>query len=219
MISKLKMSTYRAILLMGILLPTLLLTNSFSNKKGIKELKIGKKMPLSEIKMEDVSGTSFSLSELKEKNGIVVIFSCNTCPFVVGNDNFEGWEKQYNDLYDFAQECSMSFVLINSNEAKRPGADSMDEMKKHAAESEYKMRYLLDKDSKLADAFGAKTTPHVFVFDTDLKLRYRGAIDNAAESNNEKVLTYYYDALKSLSKEETIETNTTPPRGCSIKRK
>jgi peroxiredoxin len=199
--------------------PTLLVLNSFSNKGAIKELKIGKKMPLMDRKMEDVSGNSFSLKELAGQNGIVVVFSCNTCPFVVGGKNFEGWEKQYNDLHDYANEQSISFVLVNSNAAKRDGVDSMGEMKTHAKENDYKMKYLVDEGSELADAFGAKTTPHVFVFNSDMKLTYRGMIDNAVEKDSEKAQTYFYDALKSMGKGEKISTKTTVPRGCSIKRK
>ena len=105
--------------------------------------------------------------------------SCNTCPFVVGGAGYPGWEKDYNDIYDKCKELGIGMVLINSNEAKRKGDDSMEEMKKHAAEKNYKMKYVVDKNHVLADAFGAKTTPHIFLFDKDLKLIFTGSIDNS----------------------------------------
>ena len=71
--------------------------------------------------------------------------------FVVGNEDFEGWEKQYNDLYDAAEKNGLGLVLINSNEAKRDGDDSLEEMKLHAAKVNYKMPYLVDENSKLSD--------------------------------------------------------------------
>lgn len=196
-----------------------MLLSSFSNKGKIKELKIGKKMPFAEYKMENIDGKEYVLKDLAEKNGIIVIFSCNTCPFVVGNDNFEGWEHTYNELHKIAKESSMSLVLVNSNAAKRDGVDSMDEMEKHAKDNDYTMKYLVDKDAQLADQFGAKTTPHVFLFKGDLKLAYRGMIDNSVDSKAEVKESYLLDAIRSISKNDKIETQTTAPRGCSIKRK
>lgn len=184
-----------------------------------KELKIGKSMPLSTVELENIKGGTTSLEKMMGENGILVVFSCNTCPFVVGNDNFEGWEKQYNEIDAYAKERGFSMVLVNSNEAKRENADSKDEMIKHAADKNYSMPYLIDKNSVIADAFGAKTTPHVYLFDEGKKLIYRGAIDNAVETDSDTTQTYLYCALNSASKGEKIEIKNTPPRGCSIKRK
>lgn len=196
----------------------MLLFQSSQLKKGAKDLKIGKKAPLSSVDMIGADGETYNLNNLKQENGLIVIFSCNTCPFVVGNDNFEGWEGQYNSIHESAKKNKMGMVLINSNEAKRSGVDSKEEMKKHSDEMNYTMPYVVDKDSKLANAFGAKTTPHVFVFDKDKKLVYRGAIDNSVETEKTDLDTYLYNAIGNLIAGKTIETHTTPPRGCGIKR-
>lgn len=213
-----KRNLTKAVLLLIFLLPTMALFQSSQLKKGNKDLKIGKKAPLSSTNMEGVDGNIYNLDKLTQENGLIVIFSCNTCPFVVGSDSFEGWEGQYNAIHESAKKNKMGMVLINSNEAKRSDVDSKEEMKKHSDEKNYSMPYVVDKDSKLADAFGAKTTPHVFIFDKDKKLVYRGAIDNSVETKKTELDTYLYNAVGNLIAGKTIEVNTTPPRGCGIKR-
>ena len=81
--------------------------------------------------LENANGNATSLSQEAKANGLIVVFSCNTCPFVVGSPNFPGWEEQYDGLKSLAEQNEIGFVLINSNEAKRNGADSFEEMEKH----------------------------------------------------------------------------------------
>lgn len=183
-----------------------------------KTLKIGDTAPLADRRMEGVDGKQYSLNDLKQKNGLVVVFSCNTCPFVVGSENFVGWEGQYNLLANRASAVQMGFVLINSNEAKRNGDDSMDAMKKRAAEQKYVMPYVIDTQHELADACGAKTTPHVYVFDKEMKLIYTGAIDNTVDGKRKQDETYLLNAMQDYINGNEVKTTVTPPRGCSIKR-
>ena len=142
---------------------------SFLNKDAIKSIEIGTNAPMSELEMKDVSNENVSLSTLKKENGLLVIFSCNSCPFVVGNEKTEGWEGRYNELFDLSQENKIGMVLVNSNEAKRETADSFIRMKERSKKMNYKANYILDKNNKLADAFGASTTPHVCSFATPVK--------------------------------------------------
>ena len=114
-----KRNLSKAVLLAVIIVPTMLLFQSFLLKEKGKDLKIGKKFPMASTNLEGIDGANYNLNKLAGENGLVVIFSCNTCPFVVGNDNFEGWEKQYNEIHETAQKNKMGVVLINSNEAKR----------------------------------------------------------------------------------------------------
>ena len=109
-------------------------------------------------------------------------------------------------------------VLINSNEAKRKGDDSFDNMKKRSLENNYKAPYLIDKNNKLADAFGANTTPHVFLFNKDLKLVYTGAIDDAVKSSKDVEEKWLENALNDLGVGKKIKPNKTRNSGCSIKR-
>ena len=212
-----KSNISKAVIIALIIVPTMLLFQS-SQLKGGKDLKIGKKAPMTSTNLTGVDGNSYNLDKLTQENGLIVIFSCNTCPFVVGSDGFEGWERQYNEIYKTAQENDMGVVLVNSNEAKRTGVDSPVEMKKRAEDNEYKMPYIVDTDSKLADAFGAKTTPHAFILDKDKKLVYKGSIDNSWDTKKTELTTYLYNAIANLAEGKTIEENSTAPRGCSIKR-
>jgi len=187
--------------------------------EGSDILEIGTKAPATQLELTDISGEQKTLESLKMENGLLVIFSCNDCPFVVGRgEDTEGWETRYAGLMDYTKENNVGMVLVNSNEAKRPGIDSIEEMKKRAEEQAYSCPYVLDKDSKLADAFGAKTTPHVYLFDADLSLVYKGAIDDNVDAKKDVKKTYLKDALGALLGGKKIDPNTTKNIGCSIKR-
>ncbi len=177
------------------------------------QLQIGDKAVLTETKMVGIDGENHSLEDLKKENGIVVIFSCNTCPFVIA------WEDRYNDIAEWATKNKVGVAFLNSNYKKREGDDSLDAMKAHAAEKGYQFPYLVDKESMLANAFGGQTTPHVFLFDGDFELVYKGAIDDNYKDANEVVETYLKDAIESLAAGEEVAVAETKPLGCSIKRK
>lgn len=196
-------------------LPTLGLILSFSSNK---DLKVGKKMPLGDVKMTNIDDKQYSLGELKGEKGLIVIFSCNTCPFVVGGETFPGWEKDYNNIHEQAKKAGFDVVLVNSNEAKRENDDSLDKMKERAKAQNYTMKYLVDTNSALADAFGAKTTPHVYVFDATDKLLYKGSIDNSWDNQRAQDEAYLTTILGELANGEKTSHKDTPPRGCSIKR-
>ena len=177
------------------------------------ELEIGAQAPAQDLKMKDVNGKELALKDLKSKNGTLVIFSCNTCPFVVA------WEGRYNEIADIAAKNGIKMVAVNSNEAYRDDEDSMEAMREHAKKQGYKFPYLLDKNSELADAFGATRTPHVYLFDKDMKLVYRGAIDNSAKDASAVTAPYLKNALQNLGAGKEIDPNSTKSLGCSIKRK
>lgn len=183
------------------------------------ELAIGSKAPLADVLMMNVNGTQMSLNTAAGPNGLLVVFSCNTCPFVVGNgEKSDGWEGRYNETAIFAKENGVSMVLVNSNEAKRDNHDSMDAMKAHAKENNYGMPYLLDTNHQLADAFGALKTPHVYLFDGDMNLVYRGSIDDNVNRAEEVEEHYLSLAMTRLAEGKKIKTQETKAVGCSIKR-
>ncbi len=190
-----------------------LATVSFSFISDSSPLKIGEKIPLADVKLENISGRKATLSELKQTNGLLVVFSCNTCPFVLA------WENRYNELNDLATKNKIGMVLVNSNEAKRNGDDSKEMMISHAKELGYTMPYLIDTDHKVADAFGARTTPHVFLFNKEGKLAYTGAIDDNSKDASAVKDSYLKDALSELGAGKTsCKTAETKAIGCSIKR-
>ena len=93
------------------------------------ELAIGAKAPLADAAMANVDGTMMTLESAAGPNGLLVVFSCNTCPFVVGNGSkSDGWEGRYNATNEAAQRMGVGMVLVNSNEAKRDNHDSMEAM-------------------------------------------------------------------------------------------
>lgn len=184
----------------------------------LKDLNLGDALPLPDHRMMDVSGQEKSLKELAGKNGLLVIFTCNTCPFVVGDGDSEGWEGRYPELGVFARKHGVGVALVNSNEAKRAMGDSFDDMKKRYTEKGYNHYYLLDKDHQVADAFAARTTPHVFLFDKDLKLVYKGAVDDRMEKAADVKQPFVRNAITNLAEGKPIDPAVTRNIGCSIKR-
>jgi hypothetical protein len=182
------------------------------------QLKLKDKAPLSDKTLFSANTENTSLIKQLKMNGLIVIFSCNTCPFVVGSENFPGWELQYNDLYAQATKNSIGLLILNSNEGKRTGDDSFIEMKNHAEKKAYNMPYLMDENSVLANAFGAKTTPHVYFFNEKLSLIYMGSIDNIWDKNRTQTIPYLMNAMLAKSQGNRIKIKHTTPKGCSIKR-
>jgi peroxiredoxin len=206
---------------LGVIAVAIFAVSTAFTLKGEREdiLAIGAKAPKTDLSMTDVSGKKIALKEVAGKNGLLVIFSCNTCPFVVGNGTkSEGWEGRYPELYDAAKSADIGMVLVNSNEAKRDAGDSMADMQKRYKEEGLKGHYVLDENHVLADAFGALTTPHVFLFDENMKLIYKGAIDDSVESSDSVSEPYLLNAIKAHVSGGKIDPNSTKQLGCSIKR-
>ena len=205
----------KKILITLLCLPFIMLAQNSDKKSSQEEfptIEIKDEMPNMDYEMKSVNGISYSLNNLKEKNGIIILFTCNSCPFVVK------WEDRYKLLEELAKKNNIGLVYINSNYKKRDGDDSYEEMKKHAKKMNYRFPYLLDEKSKLANSFGAKTTPHIFMFNSNLQLAYKGAIDDNYEDINKVKEFYLEDAIQQLVKGKRIKVSETKPVGCSIKR-
>jgi thioredoxin-related protein len=182
-------------------------------------LAIGDMAPKASLKMKNINGRETSLNDAKMDNGLLVIFSCNTCPFVVGGEGSEGWEGRYEELREFSAKNNMGMVLINSNEAKREKGDDLESMKTRAKEHGFsKCNYLLDVNSELANAFFARTTPHVYLFDKNMKLVYKGSIDDNVDDSKKVTAPYLKNAIGNLAAGKAIDPAETKPVGCSIKR-
>lgn len=196
-----------------------ILTLSFiPGEKGISSLEIGSNAPLSDRKMKNATGDEVTLKKAMGNNGLLVIFSCNTCPFVIGKEGSEGWQGRYNEIFELAKSNQIGGILINSNEAKRDKGDSFEDMVRQSQKNGYNVAYALDKDHLMADAFGAKTTPHVFLFDGNYRLVYKGAIDDNNDEASQVKEPWLKNALNNLASSKAIEPNTTRAIGCSIKR-
>ena len=183
-------------------------------------LEIGASIPSPEKMMLNIDDKEYSFDDLKKENGLLVIFSCNTCPFVIGNGSkSEGWENRYPELGDISKDLNIGMVLINSNATRRDDGDSFADMQNHYEHKGYNSFYVLDLNSEMADAFGALTTPHVYLFDNNMKLVYRGAIDDNVKKSSDVKEFYLQNALNNMVAGKTIEPQTTRQLGCSIKRK
>lgn len=184
----------------------------------LPDLKIGDAMPGAEIKMKDITGDLRALKDLMGPRGLLVVFSCNTCPFVVGSEGSEGWEGRYPELMATGARFGVPVALVNSNEAKRNDGDGFADMQDRYKKMGYSGAYLLDEGHRLADAFGARTTPHVFLFDKEMKLVYKGAIDDNVASAAQVKERWAFNAIANLASGKPIDPAQTRNIGCSIKR-
>ena len=184
----------------------------------LPDLTLGTAMPAADVRMKDVGGKELTLNEAMGKNGLLVVFSCNTCPFVVGSEGSTGWEGRYPELSAYGKRHGVEVVFINSNEAKREAGDSYADMQARYKEKKYNGFYVLDADHKVADAFGVRTTPHVFLFNKERALVYKGAIDDNVGDPAAVKAHYAKDAIANLAAGKPIEPAITRNIGCSIKR-
>ena len=176
-----------------------------------RELQIGSKMPEISTKLYEISGKNITLGQIKGDKGTLVIFSCNTCPWVIK------WEDRYVDIASSYLKRGIGMVAINSNIARFRGDDSLINMKKHAKEKNYNFPYAQDPKAKLAYAFGATKTPHVYLFDNNDNLVYRGAIDDNARDADSVEEPYLSNAIDQLLAGKKIKKTTSKAIGCSIK--
>lgn len=179
--------------------------------KPADRLEIGAKAPLANVEVTDVSGEKLTLAEVAGENGLLVNFSCNTCPWV------KAWEDRYNPIANLAEENDIGVIMLNPNAAIRNDGESMEDMQARAKSSNYDFYYALDEQAKLAEAFGATRTPDIFLFNSDMELVYTGAIDDNAKSAQDVEQQFLKDAIQNLVAGKEINPQTTKALGCTIK--
>ena len=140
---------------------------------------IGSTIPKPEQKMKDISGKEVSFKDAMKENGLMVMFSCNTCPVV------HKYESRTVESCKKALDNKIGVILLNPNEAYREKGDSYEDMQGYAKRLGYGWNYVVDENSAMADAFGATRTPEVFLFDKTGKLVYHGAIDDNSNGPDE----------------------------------
>ena len=171
---------------------------------------IGLGAPAPDFDLPGVDGKNHSLSSFKDKPVLVVIFSCNHCPYVVAYE-----DRMVSIQRDYAAK-GVQLVAINSNDDKAYPEDSFPEMIKRAREKGFNFPYLRDESQKAVEAYGGVCTPHVFAFDRNRKLRYRGRIDDSKEESK-VTANDLRNALDDLVAGRTVRVPDTRPFGCSIK--
>lgn len=162
--------------------------------------------------LDTVSEASLQLKDLKGENGTVIMFICNHCPFVIHvNSQLVAISKAY-------QSKGISCIAISSNDAENYPQDSPEKMKLHAETEGYPFPYLYDETQNVAKAYDAACTPDFYLFNSELKLTYRGQLDNSRPGNGIPVtgedLRHALDCLV----ENTENTKPQKPSiGCNIK--
>lgn len=175
-------------------------------------LAIGSAIPNAGTKMKDISGKEVSFKDAMKENGLLVMFSCNTCPVV------HKYESRTVESCKKALDNKIGVILLNSNEAYREKGDSYDDMKDYAKKLGYGWNYVVDQNSAMADAFGATRTPEIFLFDKSGKLVYHGAIDDNSSGPDEVTRKHLSIAMDELVAGKEVSTKTTRSVGCTIKR-
>lgn len=173
------------------------------------KLKFGAQAP--DFSLPGVDGKTYSLDSFKEKKILVVLFTCNHCPYV------QAYEERIIAMQRDYAEKGIQLVAICANNAKEYPEDSLENMKIRAREKRYNFPYLRDETQKVAKAYDAACTPELFAFDADRKLRFHGRIDDNYEDPKKVTKRYFRDALDDLLAGRDVRTPESHPIGCSIK--
>jgi hypothetical protein len=185
---------------------------ALSFRSNIDPLPLGSPIPNAGVKMKDVSGKEVSLEEAKTAKGLLVMFSCNTCPYVIKN------QARTYEICKYAQGNGIGVAVLNSNEAQRADDDSYDAMKEYAKSQGYNWYYLVDKQSTQADAFGANRTPECFLFNAKGNLVYHGAIDDNPSDPTAVKNRHLLNAIDEMKAGKEISVKESRSVGCTIKR-
>ena len=188
------------------------LTAILAFKTSIEPLRIGAAIPNADKKMKDISGKEISFKDAMNKNGLLVMFSCNTCPIV------HKYQSRTVGVCKYAQAKQIGVILLNSNEGYRNDGDSYTDMKDYAKEQSYNWPYVLDNNSVMANAFGASRTPECYLFNAAGKLVYHGAIDDNQNGLAEVTRKHLSVAMDEMLAGKDVSVKTTRSVGCNIKR-
>jgi peroxiredoxin len=200
-------------LLLNLTFGLLLIFSSTSFAGGIG-VDVGGKAPQFELK--NVDGKMVSLKDYAKEEGVIVIFSCNHCPYV------KLYEDRINALDAMYKEKGYPVIAINSNDPKTHPGDSYEAMQERAEEKGFTFPYLVDETQKTAKAYGASRTPHVFLLknnDGVFTVAYIGAIDNDTEGEMAKTEreNYLENAISALQNGDKPDPSLTKAIGCTIK--
>jgi peroxiredoxin len=174
-------------------------------------LPLGTKAP--DFQLPDtVSGKTMQLSDFASDKGMVVMFLCNHCPYVIHvNPEIVRLANDY-------QEKGITFVGISSNDVENYPQDGPEKMKEHAAEVGYPFPYLYDETQAVAKAYDAACTPDFYVFDGDQTLVYRGRLDGSRPKNDEPLTgADLRAALDAVLEGKDVAEKQYPSGGCNIK--
>ncbi|MDE2313875.1 MAG: thioredoxin family protein [Elusimicrobia bacterium] len=154
---------------------------------------------------------TYSLASFKDENVLIVVFSCNHCPYV------QAYESRMIDIQRDYLDRGVRLVAINANDSRNYPEDGFEEMKKRSKEKNLNFPYLHDESQETARRYGATHTPHLFVFDSQRKLAYTGKIDDNWQDPAAVRRRYLREALDDLLSGKSPATPETHAIGCTIK--
>jgi thiol-disulfide isomerase/thioredoxin len=162
--------------------------------------------------LDTVSEKNYSLEKLKGLKATVIMFICNHCPFV------KHVNKEISQMAKDYKSKGVNFIAISSNDVENYPEDAPDKMKQNALEQGFIFPYLYDKSQQVAKAYQAACTPDFYVFDQDLKLTYRGQLDDSRPENNIPVTgADVRHALNCIIENKNNNNTQKPSIGCNIK--
>ena len=185
----------------------LLLTMSATTPKGYAIGDLAE-----DFSLKNVDGSFVSLSDYKDAKGVIVIFTCNHCPFA------QLYEQRIIDLHRMFAPQGYPVVAINPNSPLITPDDSFEKMQERAKQKHYPFAYLFDEEQTVFPKFGATRTPHVFVLDGQRVVRYIGAIDNNPEAPSASTQRWVEKAVDALLRGETPNPQSTKSVGCTVKK-
>jgi len=167
---------------------------------------------IEDFSLKNVDGNKISLKDYDDAKGFIIIFTCNTCPYSVAN------EDRIIALQDKYEELGYPVIAINPNDPKAQPGDSFEKMKVRAEEKGFNFPYLFDKGQKVYPKFGASKTPHVYIVSKPaMKVEYIGAIDDSSRDANAVKVKYVETVVNELLAGKTPSITETRAIGCSIK--
>jgi peroxiredoxin len=172
-------------------------------------LQIGQAAP--GFALPGADGKTYSLASFSRAKVLVVFFTCNHCPYVVGS------EDRIAALHDEFHPRGVDWVGINSNEAQKHPTDSFEHMKARIREKGIRYPYLRDESQAVAKAYGALRTPHFYVFDAQRRLCYTGRLDDSPREAAKASTHELRDALEALLAGSKPPVEVTNPIGCNVK--
>jgi peroxiredoxin len=189
-----------------------LLVVLFSMTSFAQGYKVGDKAM--NFKLKNIDDKIVELKDYKNEKGVVVIFTCNHCPYSVAyEDRIIALDKKYKEL-------GYPVVAINPNDPISYPEDSFENMKIRAEEKGFTFPYIFDDGQKVYPVYGAKKTPHVYLLEKkkkDFYVAYIGAIDDNSKDADAVEETYLADAIDALLVGEKPDPSVTKAVGCSIK--
>jgi peroxiredoxin len=172
-------------------------------------LQLGEKAP--DFRLPATDGKTYELSDFDDAEVLVIFFTCNHCPYVIGSD-----EVTRQTVEKFTPK-GVKFVGINSNSKNTYAEDDFKHMVARMKQHKFPWLYLYDEPQAVAKAYGALRTPHFFVFDKDRRLIYTGrGVDNPRDTSRMKV-NNLERALEEHLAGRLVSVPLTNPIGCNVK--